>query len=735
MKPFLTISRPSLKNYSFFVTFVIVVGLCDTVNAQKLTINTGGSLVLNGTVSLVINNAAFQNNGTFAAGASTVVFAGSTDTTTAYVGGNTTSTFNNLSVIKSAYGVALKSKAIVANVLTVNGGNLYADSNLTLRSDVNLTARVAPVAATSQIIGKATVERYIPGKRAWRLMTAPVTSSNTIYNTWQDRGADNPGIGLLVTGPNPTGASGNGLDVSAQNSVSMKTWNYSTQALVNVLNTKVPISAGNTGSADNTGYFIFIRGDRNPANTCTCTFTNTTVSSIGALQTGTQTFPASSVSGKYTLIGNPYASPVNFANLSLNNLVNRFYVWDPALNLTGGYVMMDDPLFTGTWSQSVPSAQTTDIQSGQAFFVETKNNNQASVTFNESSKSSNRSNVGFRPYGVPSGILKVKLNLLNADNTTTLADGTFAEFNNIFSSGIDRDDAVKFGNTNENLSIVRNTISLAAERRPALHSNDTIYLKLTTTTQRAYQFVFDAANLQHPDMIGYLVDNYLGTVKTISLDGSTTVNFSVGTAAASAAPTRFKIVFKPAVVLPVTVTTVKAYHQNGDIAVEWTVENEINIVKYDVEKSTDGRVFRSVNTTMATADRNAANVYKWIDTKVTEGNNFYRIKWYDLNDTVKYSQLVHLVMERKMIPFTIYPNPVKGNNIHLEFANQPAGNYKFSLISSNGQLIRSTELFVGSGSTALELTTGKQLPAGQYTLQIAVDSSKPIETRSLILEQ
>ncbi|MDB5279123.1 MAG: type sorting protein [Ferruginibacter sp.] len=246
----------------------LIFSVC-VARAQEVKLYTGCNMVLNGNINVIVNNTAFKNNGIFSAGGSTVAFMGDADTTISYLSGTSSTTFNNLTINKSAYGTALKSAAIVSNVLAVGGGNLYADSNLTLRSDVNLTARVAPVAASSQIIGKATVERYIPGKRAWRLMTAPVTSSNTIYNTWQDRGADIPGIGLLVTGPNPTGSSGNGLDVSAQNSVSMKTWNYSTQALVNVLNTKVPISAGNTGSAVNTGYFIFIRGDRNPANTCT----------------------------------------------------------------------------------------------------------------------------------------------------------------------------------------------------------------------------------------------------------------------------------------------------------------------------------------------------------------------------------------------------------------------------------------------------------------------------------
>ncbi|MDB5277548.1 MAG: hypothetical protein JWR61_2503, partial [Ferruginibacter sp.] len=493
------------------------------------------------------------------------------------------------------------------------------------------------------------------------------------------------------------------------------------------------ISAGNTGSADNTGYFIFIRGDRNPANTCTCTFTNTTVSSIGALQTGTQTFPASSVAGKYTLIGNPYASPVNFENLTRNNLVKRFYVWDPSLNITGGYVSMDDVDGTGNWLQSVPSAQTTDIQSGQAFFVETLAAGTASISFNESSKSVNRSNVGFRPMGVPSGLIRTTLYLLNADNTTTLADGTFVQFNNKFSSGLDRNDALKFGNTNENLSIVRNTTSLAAERRPELTVNDTIYFKLTTTSQRAYQFVFDASNMQQPGMVGYLLDSYLGTSTLVSLDGKTTVKFSINAAAASAATNRFKIVFKTTTVLPVTFTSVKAYQQNTAIAVEWNVENEINMVKYDVEKSTDGSTFTYVNTTDVSGTSNANNTYSWLDVKPTQGVNYYRIKSYDINGDIKYSVIVKATMAAGTSGYSIYPNPVTTNVINLVMTNQLAGKYQVQLTNAIGQVILVKDIQFQGGTGTQSLNTVSKLTAGVYQLEISGQDNTH-ETQKVIVE-
>ncbi len=730
MKPFYPIL---LKSSRLFFALTLISGLADKVTAQQLTINPRSSLVLNGSVSLVINNSAFQNYGTFSAGASTVSFTGHNDTLVAYVNGNQASEFNNLSISKSANGVALKSRAIVKNVLTVDGGNLYTDSNLTLKSDVNLTARVAPVAASSKIIGQADVERFIPSKRSWRLMTAPVTNSNTIYNTWQSAGVYTPGIGLLVTGPSPTGATGNGLDASTQNAVSMKSWNYGTQALVNVLNTKIPLSAGNTGSADNTGYFIFVRGDRNASNTCTCSTNTTVVTGVGALQTGTQTFTAAPVSGKYTLIGNPYASPVNFENIARTNLVKRFYTWDPSLNQTGGYVMMDDLDGDGIYSQIPASAQTVDLQSGQAFFVETKMTGVASITFNESSKSANRSNMGFRPAGNPAGIIKATLNLMNADNTVTMADGAFAEFNSIFSSGIDRDDALKFGNTNENLSIIRNTTSLAAERRPELSVNDTVYLKLATTTQRAYQFVFDADNLQQPGLIGYLMDSYLGTSTAINLEGSTKVNFNINAAAASAATNRFKIVFKQAAVLPVTITSVKAYQLNKDIAVEWTVENEVNMVKYDVEKSTDGTTFSFASNTKVTGTNNLNNTYSWLDVKPVQGVNYYRIKSYDLSGEVKYSTVVKVSIAGGVVGYSIYPNPVTTNVINLVMTNQPAGKYHVSLTNVIGQVIFVKDIQTNGGNSTQALKTESKLLPGIYQLEISSPDNNH-DTQKVIVE-
>lgn len=683
--------------------------------AQQLTINERSHLVMNGNVSLVVNNATLKNNGNFAAGTGVVKFSGNGDSTVSKLEGTAATKFYDLTVNKAANGIALKSTASVKNTLTMQGGNLYTNNKLTLLSDAATTARVAPITGGS-IIGKATIERYIPARRAWRMLTAPVASSNTIFESWQNAGVYQAGINTFITGPNPSSA--NGLDASPQNNSSMKIWNSATQTYTSVLNTNVPISGGSNGSAANTAYFMFVRGDRNTSNFSTTTCNATTLSSNGTIQQGTQTFPVSSANGAYTLIGNPYPSPINFSNVTRNNVVNRFYVWDPSLNSLGGYVMLDDLSNTGLYSRSVSrSNQTKELQSGQAFLVQTLSAGTASVIFNETNKSAASSNTVFRPAENASQKITIDLDIIQNDGTVVAADGTFAEFNNNFSSAVDYADALKFGNLNENLGLVRNNIMLTAERRPLVEGQDTLFLKLTKTNiGYNYQFTINPVNFEGSNIV--LVDNYTGTNTYIPSSGSTTYSFSVDANTVSAATNRFFITLNNFNVLPVTIASVKAALQNNDIAIDWRVENEINIEKYAIERSANGSDFTTI-ATIAAKNSGTYNIYGWIDVTAYAGANFYRIKVYEKNGGVKYSAVVKVMMTQKAASsMSIFPNPVKNSLINLQLSNQANGVYKLTLTNIAGQVLYTgNEVWNGTNGT-LQVSVPAKLATGMYQLEV-----------------
>ncbi|MFT3679102.1 MAG: T9SS type A sorting domain-containing protein [Ferruginibacter sp.] len=702
--------------------------------AQQLYIKPNSNLVLNGNIALVLKDAALNNNGTIIPTTSTVHFGGYADTTVSNITGSSRTTLTNLSINKQAYGTAVKSRVDITNTLNMISGNLYPDSALTLKSTAANTAMVTAVPANCHIPGKTIIERYIPSRRAWRLLTVPAGNTNTIYNTWQNGGVYAPATGMYVTGPGPTGCNGNGLDTSLQNNTSMKKWDAATQTLQPVTNTHVPISPGIAGSGDNIAYFTFVRGDRTFSNFTTINSNITTLTSSGVLQTGAQSFTAASNAGGYSLVGNPYASPVDFNSLTRNNIQKRFYVWDPALNTLGGYVMLDDLDNDGSYTKSVnASSQNRHIQSGQGFFVQTVTGAAASVTFGENAKSSTNNNVIFRPAANTMQSLRVTLNI-PGDDGNILADETLAEFDDSFSDAVNLDDALKFGNINEEIAFLRRGRAMTAERRPRILITDTLFLKLNKTTSRNYQFVIKPANLQESGLAGFLEDNYLHTVTELLFTGESIYNFTVTADAASTGTNRFRIIFKQGFqTLPVSFTSVNAYRNNADITVEWNVSEEMNIEKYEVERSADGNKFETAGVVTATGNDHSTVLYNFIDENPAAGDNFYRIKSIDRSGTVHYSKVVKVNTVSKETSISIYPNPVTGNTVNVQFINQPAGKYNLQLLNNTGQVIEVSTVFVSGSYMVYSMQLKNGLPEGTYQLQ--VNSPADIKTVKKVMIQ
>ena len=538
-----------------------------------------------------------------------------------------------------------------------------------------------------------------------------------------------PGIGTFITGP----GGGNGLDNGTN--YSLKTYNAATQLFENVTSTNVSLSAP-TGSAGNKGYFLFVPGDRNPNNLTPPNTNITTLSSKGKLQIGTQTFTASGVAANYTLIGNPYASPVDFSLLRRTNLANRFYAWDPTLNTAGGYVLVDDFNNTGTYSITPLSSQTKVLQSSQAFFVQTLNSAAASLEFNESNKSALTSNTGFRTDNGSDEVLRTSLYLKNTD-TAILADGVLSEFNYIFSPAVNMEDGSKMENINENLAILRDGHLLAIERRPFADNNDTLFLNLTNINTRDYRFRFDPSNITSV-IAAWLEDTYTKTQTTLSLTASTLVDFSAAANTASALANRFRIVFKTygtvggGGVLPLSYTTVKAYQQNTGIQVEWNIATENNIDHYEVEKSANGNDFKKLSTATAKDNNNVAAGYTWFDANPFNGNNFYRIKAVDKSGHVKYSEVVVVKVGNGRADIVIYPNPVKEGTLNIQLNNEPQGTYIIQLFNSLGQQLLTKTIVHAGGSAAQTIKLSSTVSKGIYQLQVTNGETK--KTQQIIVQ-
>ena len=140
---------------------------------------------------------------------------------------------------------------------------------------------------------------------------------------------------------------------------------------------------------------------------------------------------------------------------------------------------------------------------------------------------------------------------------------------------------------------------------------------------RSYYLSFTAANLNHPNLYGFLQDSYTGSSTPINLNGNTVYRFSVncGYNAICKTQTVFGLYFTTGIlfcqgVTPVPVisyTSVKAWQQNSNVAVQWQVDHAINVSQYEVEKSIDGIIIYMKLTLQLRLTANANSTYNWID--------------------------------------------------------------------------------------------------------------------------
>lgn len=458
--------------------------------------------------------------------------------------------------------------------------DLVSNGVLTLKSLAYETARVSKQDPSFQgeIIGNVNVERFLQNDggdgngRFWRLLTAPVTKLNvsddaSIWKQWQNNGI-----------PYSIGDNGYGTDVwGSVSSYTMQdngmyylnpgTHNFrkfvssngpttGTGGWVNVSNT---FTEELFNSTVNNAFLAFIIkpfgqgvtvGD---PNTSSPGSVSTVLSATGKLKFGTVTYTIQK--NRYHLIGNPYASPILFAPLLSSNIAKidtKIWVLDSKLGAFGGYVTNDgstwsDPssLHGGNSGLSTPS---TTIQSGEGFFIKTKNIGTATTTINivdgyKNETVSSSSVLGRTAQTNDSFELMRVLLKKVASNGTTHEDGSTVKFYTGGVNEVDESDAEKFSNPTGTISLINGTTKMAIEHRATVVAGDEVFVNVSNATANTnYKLHIYTENFTFSG-IATLHDLKLGTTTVMPIDGSVFEYPFEVTSDATTQGTRFKIVF------------------------------------------------------------------------------------------------------------------------------------------------------------------------------------------------
>ncbi len=368
------------------------------------------------------------------------------------------------------------------------------------------------------------------------------------------------------------------------------------------------------------------------------------------------------------------------------------------------------------------------IPNGAAFFIKVNAGGGGEIHLTEACKASTGDfNVFGR--GNANGQEVFRANILKPSTTDVLTDGVATVFGATYSSTPSNEDAVKFNTPSEGIALRRSNTNYAIELRPYVSANDTIFLRLLNMQQTNYKLELKAEYFDtNPGFEAVLKDSYTNTSTPVSLATDTYYNFTVDANTASTGD-RFMVVFKPTTPLPVNITSIKATQKENNVVVDWTVENEVNIKEYQVQKSTDGRNFEVLETVKA----NNSKAYSGIDVSPNQGANYYRVMSIGDDGKKQYSNIVLVKVGRRNSSVSIYPNPIKGNRVNLQLENIEKGNYDLQVINTLGQVLLSRTIQHNGGSATQSVQLPNNLSKGNYVIKLA-NQERIVFTDKIIIE-
>jgi hypothetical protein len=443
--------------------------------------------------------------------------------------------------------------------LTIAGTANFNNNNVTLQSNATGTGYLGQITGTLSNASNVTVQRFIvggpsngtPGRRAFRFLSHPFSGYVDLRQLTNKIDISGSGATASPTAANFTQTGSNAASafwfnpLLADNSANDAGW----QAFTNTL----PANGSDANAwKSSQGIRVMVRGAKGEGLVGgSYTGSDVTLSMTGSVNIGTSpiavTLEANAVPGAgWNLVGNPLPASVEIKakikaireadGVHQNYLGATAYVWNAnkAGSSRGGYDAID---LTAAGNYYLPMNGVVLLQSAI--------NNNTSVSFSESDKSTDAGVQLFRNNGSTSNSIAL---LLNDANGVQL-DETFIRFNDKAKNGFETNDGGKMMNEYALYSLTTDNISTYINSQPVPVVDAGIPLGVYSGT--AKEFVIKAAEIDLPvGVLVYLKDNFLNKQIAIT-SNSFAYAFSTTADPGSKGNGRFELVFKIAPPLPV----------------------------------------------------------------------------------------------------------------------------------------------------------------------------------------
>jgi hypothetical protein len=182
----------------------------------------------------------------------------------------------------------------------------------------------------------------------------------------------------------------------------------------------------------------------------------------------------------------------------------------------------------------------------------------------------------------------------------------------------------------------------------------------------------------------------------------------------NATGSNYKADFSITAPLALNLSALNAIVGDNDVKIVWSIQNDVDITNYEVQKSENGLTFSTINS-VGSNQRNTPSNYFVDDVNPVIGSNYYRIKVNFINGTVSLSKVFRSYFGNVGNTLFIYPNP-SGAELAVRFADVTKGSYQLSVLNNLGQRIITMPLYHDGNDKTIKVSIPVSLSRGMYRL-------------------
>ncbi|MBO9616281.1 MAG: T9SS type A sorting domain-containing protein [Dyadobacter sp.] len=205
-----------------------------------------------------------------------------------------------------------------------------------------------------------------------------------------------------------------------------------------------------------------------------------------------------------------------------------------------------------------------------------------------------------------------------------------------------------------------------------------------------------------------------GTTGTLAGTGSVT--------ATGVIPNNYSaFTFGANIALPVTLVSFDARKEGATTSLNWATTAETNSDRFEIERSANGKAWTKIGTVASTGESKVLVNYKFTDANPLGGENLYRLRMVDKDETFAYSSIKNVTFDQ-LSKQLAYPNPAR-DIVYIQDADHVKS---ISVIDMSGKTVKETGIDAG-GTFRVD-----GLAAGMYLVKV-VNKDGGVKSQKIIV--